>query len=176
MKLYVARHGQTLWNLENKVCGATNLPLNEKGHEQAKQLAETAAQYDLDIIIASPMKRAAATAQTVSERCGIPCILDPRLFEMDFGSYEGVDRGDPDFEMRKKNFAYRFPDGESFFQVVHRIYSLLDEIRLRYRGKRVLLVCHGMVCRVIHSYFVDMDNDALLDYRLENCQIEEYEL
>lgn len=172
----MARHGQTQWNLENKICGSTNLPLNEKGREQAKQLAELAAGYNLDILITSPMKRAVATAQAVAECCGIPYIIDPRLFEMDFGTYEGAARNDPQFEMYLKNASLRFPQGESILQLAHRVYGLLDEIQLKYRGKRVLLVCHGTVCRVIHSYFVDMTTEEFYTCRLENCQLREYDL
>lgn len=176
MKLYVARHGQTRWNAENRVCGSQNLPLSEQGERQARQLAQEAAKYDLDIIIASPMRRAVATAQAVAEECGIPCVLDARLYEQNFGLFEGVQRDDPAFLKAKRNLAYRFPQGESVFQVAHRVYGLLEELPVRYRGKRVLLVCHGVVSRVIHSYFADMTNEEFYNFRLENCELREYEM
>ena len=68
MKLYVARHGETEWNVRRKVCGRTDIPLTDTGIEQAKQLAEKAAELDIDIIIASPMIRAQQTATAVSEK------------------------------------------------------------------------------------------------------------
>ena len=176
MKLYVTRHGQTQWNAENRVCGATNLPLNEAGEQQARQLAEKAADYQLDVVICSPMRRAVATAQTVAQRCGVPCLIDPRLYEQNFGLYEGVQRDDPSYQQAKQNLASRFPQGESIFQLVHRIYGFLEEIAVRYRGKRVLLVCHGVASRVIHSYFVDMTNQQFAACLLGNCEIREYEL
>lgn len=176
MKLYVARHGQTQWNAQNRVCGSTNLPLNQKGEQQAHQLARLAKGYDLDIIIASPMRRAAATAREAAKECGVPYVLDARLYEQDFGIFEGVQRDDPAFLEAKKHLAHRFPQGESVFQVAHRIYGLLEELPVRYRGKRVLLVCHGVVSRVIHSYFADMTNEEFYNYRLENCELQEYEL
>ena len=70
MILYVARHGQTQWNSENKVCGRTDLPLTEVGFAQAEMLAEKAAGGKLDMIISSPMLRARQTAQPAAERFG----------------------------------------------------------------------------------------------------------
>ena len=54
MRIYVARHGQTQWNAEDRVCGSTDLPLNEVGIAQARALAETAAGYSIDLILCSP--------------------------------------------------------------------------------------------------------------------------
>ena len=58
--------------------------------------------------------------------------------------------------MSRKNFAFRYPGGESMMQTACRVYNLLDEIRKRDKDKTVLLVSHGGICRVIRSYFTDM--------------------
>ena len=68
MKLYVARHGETEWNALNKVCGRTDLPLTEKGFQQAEKLAERTENLGIDIIIASPMLRARQTAEPTAKR------------------------------------------------------------------------------------------------------------
>ena len=65
--LYVARHGQTVWNAENKVCGITDVELTEKGKQQAKDLACQVSCYDINFIISSPLKRAVETSKIVSE-------------------------------------------------------------------------------------------------------------
>ena len=179
MKLYVARHGETPWNREGKICGATNVSLNENGKAQALELAEICTNYDIDIVLVSPMRRALATAQAVCERCDLTYIIDPRLYEMNFGEFEGQERLGPckeDFDFMLKNPGIHCKNGESLFQVVHRIYSLLDEIKIKYQGKKVLLVCHGTVCRAIHSYFYDMSNEEIFYHRIQNCQLQEYEL
>ena len=174
MILYVARHGQTQWNSENKVCGRTDLPLTEVGFAQAEMLAEKAAGGKLDMIISSPMLRARQTAQPAAERFGLEILVDERLIEQDYGIYEGADRSDPGFLGNKRQFAVRYPGGESMMDVAARVYSLLEELKVRYSGKNILLVCHGGVCRLIRTYFEDMTNEEFFHYSEENAAIRTY--
>lgn len=176
MRLYVARHGQTAWNAENKICGTTDLPLNELGQAQAKELAEKCGAYEIDLIIASTMLRARQTAAAVAERWNVPVITDARLVEQNYGIYEGMDRQTPGFLANKRHFAYRYPQGESMMDVAHRIYGLLEDIKRDHEGKNVLLVCHGGVMRLIRSYFEDMTNDEYFHYSEPNASVREFEL
>lgn len=175
MKLYVARHGQTQWNLEQKICGRTDLSLTEEGQRQARILAEKAKKLSIDVIVASPMIRAQQTAAAVSEATGISVQTDTRLIEQDYGIYEGKNRKDPGFLANKRQFATRYPGGESMFDVCYRIYSLIEELKQTHSDKNVLLVCHGGVCRLIRSYFEDMTNEEYVNYCEENANIREYE-
>ena len=176
MKLYVARHGETPWNAEGKICGRTDLPLTERGQAQARALAERMAEAAIDRIIASPMIRAQQTAAAVSERLGIPVQTDPRLIEQDFGIYEGLDRNDPGFLENKRQFAYRYPGGESMMDVAYRIYGLIEDLKGKYPDENILLVCHGGVCRVVRTYFEDMTNEAYFRYSEINANARMYEL
>ena len=176
MRVFTARHGETLWNVECKVCGRTDLPLTENGIAQAAALAEKAKACGLDLIISSPMLRARQTAAAVAEACGIPVIVDDRLIEQNYGALEGVDRLDPRFLNNKRQFAYKYPGGESMMQVAYRVYSLLEEVREKYGEKTVLLVCHGGVCRVIRTYFEDMTNEEFVAYSEKNAVMREYTL
>ena len=176
MKLYVARHGQTDWNVENKVCGSTNRPLTEQGKEQAKALAEKMKDKDIDVIIASPMLRAMQTAGAVSIATGIPVIMDERLREHDYGDFEGFDRSKDEYWQQKYLFATKFPKGESLFDLAQRVYNLLDDVKKAYPDKTVLLVCHGGVSRMIKTYFDDMTNDEFFSYSLGNAFVAEYEM
>ncbi|MCH5260471.1 MAG: histidine phosphatase family protein [Lachnospiraceae bacterium] len=176
MTFYVARHGQTEWNAENKVCGITDIALTEKGIAQADELADQVKGKNIEIIISSPMKRAVTTSQIVSEKCHIPMMIDNRLVEQNYGVYEGVDRNNEDFLANKRNFAYRYPNGESMIQVAVRVYTFLDEIKKQYSGKNVLIVSHGGVCRILKTYFSDMTNEEFFHYTLQNCKLEEYHI
>lgn len=175
-RIYVARHGQTQWNYEQKICGRTDLPLTDEGRHQAQILAEKAKNLSLDVIIASPMLRAQQTAQAVAEATGFPILTDDRLIEQDYGIYEGKERHDPGFRANKRQFATRYPGGESMMDVAYRVYSLIEEIKAKYPDKNVLLVCHGGVCRLIRTYFEDMTNDEFFHYCEENANIREYSL
>lgn len=176
MRVYVARHGQTAWNAENKICGTTDLPLNELGQAQARELAEKCGAYDIDLIISSTMLRARQTAAAVAEKYDLPVITDARLVEQNYGIYEGMDRQTPGFLANKRHFAYRYPEGESMLDVGHRIYSLLEAVKREHAGKNVLIVCHGGVMRLIRSYFEDMTNDEYYHYSEPNASVREFEL
>lgn len=176
MKLYVARHGQTDWNALNKVCGATDLPLNKKGIGQAEALAERVKSLDIDVIIASPMVRAQQTARAVSLATGIAVITDSRLREHNYGTFEGVDRGKEEYWAQKYQFAVKFPEGESVLQLAQRVYNAVEDAKAKYPDKKVLFVCHGGVSRMIKTYFEDMTNDSFFHYAPENAFLAEYGL
>ena len=174
MKLLIARHGETAWNAENRVCGRTDLPLTQHGLEQANLLAENAMGKGIEVILASPLLRARQTAQAVSDAIGVPVEIDGRLIELDFGSFEGAPRTDPGFQYTRAQFPTRYPGGESAFQLAHRVYSCLEDVKRGYDGRTVLLVCHGGVCRMVRSYFMDLTNDEYSHYYAPNAQLVEY--
>ncbi len=176
MKLYVVRHGETDWNLTGKICGRTDLPLNERGQVQAEEMAAGLVDKGIDLIVASPMLRARQTAAAAARTTGAPVVTDERLIEQDYGIYEGTDHLAPAFLENKGQFACRYPGGESMMDLAARLYPLLRELPERYPGKTVLLVCHGGVCRVIRTFFQDMDNETFRRYMTVNCQLDTYEI
>ena len=176
MRLFVARHGQTTWNVQNKVCGITDVELTEKGIEQAKRLADIVKNHNIDIIISSPLKRAVETSRIVADKNNITLQIEELLIEQNYGIYEGVDRKNDNFLANKRNFAYRYPNGESMMQVAYRIYGLINKIKEQYQRKNILIISHGGICRIIRTYFIDMSNDEFFNYTLENGKLEEYEL
>ena len=83
---YFVSHGQTIWNVENKICGATDIALTEFGHQQAVETGEKILKEGIqaDEILYSPLVRAADTAKHISEMTGIPARPEPRLTEQNF--------------------------------------------------------------------------------------------
>ena len=102
--LYFVRHGQTIWNVENKICGATDIALTEEGHRQAEELGEEIRRQGVkaDVILYSPLIRAADTARHISEITGIPARVEPRLKEQNFGKYESTPRNGKEFQEAKR--------------------------------------------------------------------------
>ena len=176
MKLYISRHGQTPMNVEDLICGRTDVPLTEVGQQQAKLLAESALDKNIDVILCSPMLRARQTAQAVSDAIGVPIWIDERLIEMDFGTFEGRSRFDEDFMWIRAQMSTRFPGGESGFDVAYRVYSLLYEIKEKYADKTVLLVCHNCVSRAVRSFFMNLSTEEYGNYHAPNAQLVEYEM
>ncbi|MGI6070965.1 MAG: histidine phosphatase family protein [Blautia sp.] len=174
-KVYMARHGLTAWNLQNKICGTTDLELTEEGIRQARILGEKVAGLKVDLIVTSAMKRARQTGGIIGEMNGIPVISDARLAEVNFGKYEGVDRQDAGYQRDKLDFACRYPNGgESTFLAAHRLFSCLDDLKEKYPGKNLLIVGHGSACRIMRTYFEDVKNEEFYNFRLDNCEIAEY--
>lgn len=172
--IYFVRHGQSEWNLANKICGATDIPLTEKGHQQAVETGRKILEQGIkaDIILYSPLMRAKDTALHISEITGIPAAEEPALLEQNFGKYEGTPRHSEEFEAAKKEFINRYDGGESMFQMAQRIYNLLD--RLKQDERTVILVAHNGICRVIKSYFEDMTNDEYARFGVDNCTVTEF--
>ena len=176
MKIYCTRHGQTVWNADNKICGLTDVELTDKGRNQANELGKRLKNVKIDLIICSPLKRARDTAEIINKYVGAKITIDSRLIEQNYGIYEGTNRFGEEFLANKRNLAYKYPNGESAIQVAHRVYSLIDEVKAKYSHLSLLFVCHNGVCRIINTYFCDLTNEEYFHYSLDNCGLEEYEL
>lgn len=175
--LYFTRHGQTVWNVENKICGATDIELTKEGHRQAEELGRKILSEGLQIdeILYSPLVRAAETARHISEITGIPMRAELRLKEQNFGKYESTARNGAEFQRAKSHFVDHFEGGESMLKLAQRIYNLLDELKEESNDKTYLLVAHNGIARVIQSYFTDMTNEEYAGFGIKNCEIRRYD-
>lgn len=180
-KLYFVRHGQTVWNVENKICGASESPLTELGHEQARETGRAlkqridAGELAIDEILASPLRRAYDTAKEISDITGIPMRKEPGLSEQNFGKWEGTPRDGKDFARAKQNFVDSFGGGESMMRMAQRIYNLLDDLK-KEPEKTYLLVAHNGISRIVESYFRDMTNEEFAAFGIRNAEVREYDL
>ncbi|MBQ6886858.1 MAG: histidine phosphatase family protein [Lachnospiraceae bacterium] len=175
--MYFVRHGQSVWNVENKICGATDIPLTETGHKQAMETAKQFVEQNIhaDFILYSPLTRAAETARHISELTGIPMRMEERLREQNFGKYESTPRDGAEFHEAKKQFVCRYDGGESMLHLAQRIYNLLDEIKAESEEKTYILVAHNGIARVIQSYFYEMTNEEYANFGVKNCTIVRYD-
>ena len=179
-QIYITRHGESQWNVECKVQGITDTPLTSKGIEQAHELAKKIKEsgIKIDEILHSPLSRAADTAKIIAEENGLPLTLEPRLVEQNFGEYEGHEwkKYPGVFHEAKKQFACDYNGGESMLRLGQRIYNLLDELKVRSEkeNKTFLLVTHGGIARMIHSYFNSETNEEFSSTNTGNCEIKEY--
>ena len=107
--IYVVRHGETDWNALNMVLGRTDMPLNAKGMEQAKEIARSLKDIKIDVFLCSPLCRARQTADAISSETGIGYKIDDRLIEQDFGRFEGVDRSDREYQAAKREYLSDIP-------------------------------------------------------------------
>ncbi len=174
--VYFTRHGQTVWNVANKICGATDVALTELGREQARLLGKTILEQGLQIdeILYSPLMRAKDTALEVSRITGIPANEEVRLMEQNFGKYEATARNGAEFQEMKKSFVNHFDGGETMLHLAQRIYNLLDDVKAKSDNRTYMLVAHNGIARVVHSYFNDMTNEEYAAFGIRNCEVREY--
>ncbi len=176
-KLYFVRHGQTIWNVENKICGATDIALTPLGHQQAVETGQKILKEGIkaDEILYSPLLRAKDTAGHISEITGIPMREEIRLKEQNFGKWESTPRDGIGFQKAKADFCNRYDGGESMLFMAQRIYNLLDELRAEADQKTYMLVAHNGISRIVHSYFYEMSNSEFAEFGIRNCEIKTYE-
>lgn len=176
--LYFIRHGQTVWNVENKICGATDIELTALGHEQAIETGKKILELGIkaDEILYSPLVRAKDTALHISEITGIPATCEPRLKEQCFGIWEGTPRDGQEFKLAKQSFCNNYETGESMLKLAQRIYNLLDDIIADPEQKTYILVAHNGIARVVQSYFNNMSNEEYAAFGVKNCEVMTFDI
>jgi broad specificity phosphatase PhoE len=150
--VYLARHGQTAYNLEGRFQGQLPVSLDDVGRAQAQDLAERAASHGFAALWCSPLLRARETADAVARRIGLEPREDARLMETDAGDW--TDRSFADVQSEAPELfaafaagdpAFAFPGGESFAEQEVRVAAALEDVEA---GELpALVVCHGMVIR-----------------------------
>ena len=178
MKFYVIRHGLTKCNVENKYNGRYDEDIIEEGIQQAIKASHIVKDLDIDLIICSPMKRTKHTMKLVNVN-NIDVIYDDRLMERDAGKLT-LTTIDEYYDNEYYNYYSTKPvEGlETLPELFTRVHSFLDEIKLKYSNKNILLVTHGAVARAIQFYFEQMPKDGMLlkCSGQKNCEIKEYEI
>ena len=179
MKLYVIRHGQTDCNLNEKYNCRFDEDINETGIEQAEKASEKVGKIDLDLIICSPMKRTRHTCELVNVN-KVPVIYDDRLMERIGGVLTNAPIEKEYYENEFYNYySKNIPDGlETLPELFTRIHGFLDEIKVKYADKNILLVTHGAVSRSIEFYSKELPKDGNIINLSgqENCEVKEYKI
>ena len=174
-QLCLIRHGQTDWNLEGRYQGQSDVPLNEKGLEQAKSLIGKLKGQTFASIYTSDLMRAQQTAEPIADLLGIPIQIEPRLREINQGEWEGVLVDDIRARYAKiwsqrtiDPANVRPPGGETVREVATRVYAALDDVARLFPTDNVIIVSHGLsiataICRdkgipVGQAYTVIPDN------------------
>lgn len=145
MNIVIFRHGQTDWNVEGRLQGSTNTPLNELGIAQAKSLGLRLAKFNFDLIISSDLDRALNTAKSLLDHQSCKIEADIRLREISLGDAEGMTVTEVKKKYNIENFRdFNFPGREDTASIGQRVNQLIDEL---YSAgyKTVALSSHGGV-------------------------------
>lgn len=174
--LCVARHGETDWNTQGILQGWIDVPLNEPGRRQARELADACASLGFAAAWSSPLMRASETADIIGERLGLPPTRHhDGLRERNFGGIQGIPKADlaeqnPSLSQQivRRNPAARFEGGETMDAFADRVLAALADIGARHRGERVLVITHGWVMDVITRHVRGLARTAILDHKRKN--------
>lgn len=162
MRILILRHGETEWNTCARLQGQTDIPLDGNGIRLAKITGEKMRDVPVDICYTSPLGRAKETARLVLEGRDVPVIVDARLTEIGFGSWEGIccGKGQNDLPKAFLDNFYKNPfspgmvmpeDGETFETLRKRTMDFIRDLTANpaLQEKNVLLSCHGCSSRAL---------------------------
>jgi len=149
-KVLLIRHGETDFNRERRLQGVMEIPLNERGREQAAAVARYLKGRSIDALYTSPILRAQETAEIIGERIGLPPRGDKRLREIEFGIFEGRSFAEVErrFPAAHRNWstgylAYKAPQGESRQDVQRRMRAAWDDLTAHLDHRTIAIVTHG---------------------------------
>lgn len=176
-KLVLVRHGQSLWNLENRFTGWVDVPLTADGEAEARRAGERLTDMTFDIAYTSTLIRAQETLRLLCETAGLdlPVIRDQALNERHYGDLQGLNKadtaeryGDEQVHIWRRSFATPPPNGEALKHTAERTLpfferAVLGDIKL---GKDVLVVAHGNSNRAIVMELEQIGEDEIMDVEL----------
>ena len=165
--LYLVRHGETVDNANQIMQGQTQGELNANGIQQAHEFSEQWKEKEIDIILASDLKRAIDTARIIAEPHRLDVLTTPLLRERDWGSFTG--RFIPDLK------GEVWPDDiETQENLLSRAGEFIAYVKQTFPGKKVLAVGHGIINKAIQSYYYNKPMNEI--QRMQNTEVRTLEL
>lgn len=176
-RLLLVRHGETQWNLDQRVQGHHDVPLTERGIEQAQRLAFWLSQEPIPAIYSSDLQRARVTAEVLAQG-KIPVTTDARFREGSFGLFEGLttteirDRYPEEFRLwRESAVEHRPPGGETLEDLQERCVAGARDALARHGGETLMIVAHGGPVRVLVCGLLGMEMRHYPQIRVENTAV-----
>ncbi len=169
------RHGETEWNVKQRLQGHKNTPLTREGIKRIEALAHRLSTYDFDAVYSSDQLRAVETARLLLHKSQIEIIKDERLRERSFGILEGLNRDEikqkhPEIweRMNARDPAYNFPEGETGNHFYNRTVAFFEEIAA-HEHQNILVVSHGGVLTMLVRYIMKLSVEAPRHFAVPNA-------
>ena len=177
-RVFAVRHGQTAWNVERRVQGQRDVPLNDTGRWQAARLAQALADEPLAAIYSSDLQRARDTALPLATVTATPLHTDPRLRERALGSFEGQTHADiacqwPEeaARWRRRELDYGPGGGEPLRPFYERSVAAVLALAAAHPGQVIAIVAHGGVLDCLYRAAVGIDLAAPRSWQVGNASI-----
>ena len=177
-KLVLVRHGQSLWNLENRFTGWTDVPLSEKGIQEAREAGEKLKGYKFDRAFTSVLKRAIDTLDIVLEITGqknIPIEYDQALNERHYGDLQGLNKaetakkyGDAQVKLWRRSYDIKPPTGESLKDTAARVLPYWEKKILPplQKGDNILIAAHGNSLRSLVMHLDKLTEQQVIELNI----------
>lgn len=173
MRIYIVRHGETEANKNGYLQGWTDVPLNENGRFIAELTGRGLKDVRFDHCISSPLTRAKETAEILLRESSnnVSISFDDRIKEMNFGSFEGMSVRDEKLIqfLKEPVVDYKFPEGESFQEVMKRTQEFLKALIAKDDGKTYLVSTHGCALRAMLNFLYEDTDDYWHGHVPYNC-------
>jgi alpha-ribazole phosphatase/probable phosphoglycerate mutase len=173
MKIYFVRHGQSESNKKGVLTGHIDIPLSDEGIEQVKKTSLEISS-DFHEIYSSDLIRCKQTAEIINEKLNVSITYDSRLRERNFGSLAGKSWAEVGEELReidkKQLYDYRPHGGEHVDEVKERVFSCIEEIKIKHPNKKILIVTSGGIIRLLHNVL-----NGQIHSHIENSSVHEFE-
>jgi broad specificity phosphatase PhoE len=180
-RLVSVRHGETLWNMDNRIQGSMDIPISGKGKEQAEALAGHLKDLEcrFDAVYCSDLKRSRETCEILGSRFELPePSVTPLLREIHCGDWEGLtvdqllETAAEDYDEWRRNPFFRIPGGESIMDVRIRIEKFFQREKTALdKADRVLIVAHGLQNRMILSVVLNIDPQSARFFFQDNTAV-----
>ena len=179
-RILAIRHGETAWNVDTRIQGHLDIPLNAQGLRQAAHLAQALAEGDaVDAVYASDLSRAHATASAIAQALQQSVTAHPGLRERHFGEFQGRTFAEIEVELPEHAWHWRkrTPDwvppggGESLEMLRERILNTVDELAARHTGQQIVLVAHGGVLDILYRAATRLELQAPRTWQLTNTAV-----
>ena len=177
-RIIAIRHGETAWNVDTRLQGHLDIPLNAMGRWQAGQVARALADEPIDAIYASDLLRAWQTAQAIAEVAACPLSADTGLRERGFGKFEGMTYAaieatwpEMSLQWRKRVPDWAPPGGESLVTMRERVLTTASRLAAQHLGGQIVLVAHGGVMDMLYRLATGQDVQAPRAWHLGNAAI-----
>jgi probable phosphoglycerate mutase len=177
-RIIAIRHGETTWNVDTRIQGHLDIPLNETGRKQAERMALALADEPISAIYASDLTRAWETAQYLARIQGMEVTREEGLRERGFGDFEGKTFAEiaallPEQSMRwrKRDPEFAPKGGESLIALRSRVVATAERLAAAHPGGQIALVGHGGVMDVLYRAATRLDIQAPRTWELGNAAI-----
>ncbi len=177
-RVLAIRHGETAWNVDGRIQGQLDVPLNDMGHWQVHRLALAVADEHIAAIYSSDLLRAMETAEAVARGCGQAIVTDPGLRERGFGEFEGLSYADinqrwPEMaeRWRRRDPNFGAPGGETLNDFFARSVATASRLAAMHPGQTIAIVSHGGVMDCLYRAASRLALDAPRTWLLGNAAI-----